>query len=103
MRPAHSELSGWAMKGDIRYQGRPDQVTLAHAGNNRKKAAANHRRHARHVGVGLCRHLHGGRSGVDAGQPRGDRGAARRDQRIAGPGPAAVAAVPDLHGPGGAR
>ena len=29
MLPVHFELSVWAMKGDIRYQGRPDQVTLA--------------------------------------------------------------------------
>lgn len=29
MLPVHFELSVWAMKNDIRYQGRPDQVTLA--------------------------------------------------------------------------
>ncbi|MET0186729.1 MAG: ABC transporter substrate-binding protein [Achromobacter sp.] len=29
MLPLHYELSVWAMKNDIQYQGRPDQVTLA--------------------------------------------------------------------------
>ena len=29
MLPIHFELSVWAMKNDIRYEGRPDQVTLA--------------------------------------------------------------------------
>ena len=122
MLPIHFELSVWAMKKGLTYEGRADQHApwaVRPSSEVHGTAAARRSSHERpgtrlmlalhhpppdaggaghggDVGAGLRRHLRDRRSGRDDDQPRRQPAGARRRARHARPRPADVAAIPGV-------